>query len=33
MKNNKSILKTQERVESETHNVFTEETTKIAFRR
>ena len=33
MKNNKSILKTQERLKSETHNVFAEETNDIAFRR
>ena len=30
MRNNKSILKTQEGFKSERHNVFTEEITKIA---
>ena len=30
MKNNKSILKTQQRFKSERHNVFTEEINKIA---
>ena len=30
VKNNKLILKTQEKFRSETHNVFTEETKKIA---
>ena len=30
MKNNKSILKTQQRFKSESHNVFTEEINNIA---
>ena len=30
MRNNKLILKTQQRFKSERHNVFTEETNKIA---
>ena len=30
MRNNKSILKTQQRLKSERHNVSTEETNKIA---
>ena len=30
MRNNKSILKTQQRFKSERHNVFTEEINKIA---
>ena len=30
MRNNKSILKTQQSFKSETHNVFTEESNKIA---
>ena len=30
MKNNKSILKIQQRIKSERHNVFTEEVNKIA---
>ena len=32
IRNNKSILKTQERFKSESHNVFTEEINKIALR-
>ena len=32
IRNNKSILKTQERFRSERHNVFTEEINKIALR-
>ena len=32
IRNNKSILKTQERFKSERHNVFTEEINKIALR-
>ena len=31
IRNNKSILKTQQRFKSEKHNVFTEEINKIAF--